>query len=91
MICVFLDLTEEGECWVGVFVMGQPAWNTESKFITLASSFTELLDQLRLDDDTVEMLHEDLGNRDEEEDQRMESIWIQADSAGEPPDRIPGL
>jgi len=74
---VLLDLTEEGEGQVVVFVRGQPAWtgwNTESKFVTVASNLTELLDRLYLDDDTVEMLQEDLGNRDEEEDQRIERI-----------------
>lgn len=74
---VFLDLSEEGEGRVVVFVMGQPAWtgwNTESKFVTVASNLTELLDRLYLDDDTVEMLQEDLGNRDEEEDQQIERI-----------------
>ncbi|PYE49472.1 SMI1/KNR4 family protein [Deinococcus yavapaiensis] len=73
---VFLDLTEQGDGRVVAFVMGHPAWtgwNTESEFVMVANSLTDLLDQLSLDDETVEMLQEELGNGDEE-DQRIERI-----------------
>ncbi|MEF2278601.1 SMI1/KNR4 family protein [Deinococcus sp. YIM 134068] len=73
---VFLDLTQEGGGRVVVFVMGKPAWtgwSTESTWTTVAESFTELLDRMYLDDETVELLQEELGD-DEEEDRRIERI-----------------
>lgn len=73
---VFLDLTEGGGGQVVAFVMGHPAWtgwNTESEFVTLANSLTELLDRLSLDDETVEMLMEELENF-EQQAQRIERI-----------------
>ncbi|WP_027482897.1 SMI1/KNR4 family protein [Deinococcus pimensis] len=72
----FVDLTEQGGGRVVAFVQGQPGWtgrNTAPEFVTVANSLMELLDELSLDDDTVEMLQEELGN-DEEEDQRIERI-----------------
>lgn len=70
----FLDLTHEGGGRIVTFVMGQPAWpgwNPEAIFVTVAESFAELLDRMYLDDDTVELLQEELGDED---DQRIERI-----------------
>ena len=53
---VYLDLTPEGQGRVVAFVTGLPEWagkRQESQFIQVASSFSEYIDKLYVDEEEI--------------------------------------